>query len=207
MARRLLILGSTGSIGTQALDVVARAAGEAMGRRVIDATDGPGFLVNRCNRPFGLEALRLLQERIADVETIDAIVRAAGFRMGPFELQDLVGIVRQESEMKEALEGLSKLRERAVSVRVPGNREYNPGWHTALDLPNLLTVSEAITLCALERKESRGGHFREDFQDKDPNAAMFNHVVFKGDDGRMQLRRETIPKLPPELQQVVEENK
>ncbi|HWH92568.1 MAG TPA: 3-hydroxyacyl-CoA dehydrogenase NAD-binding domain-containing protein [Baekduia sp.] len=70
----------------------ARAAGEAMGRHVIDATDGPGFLVNRCNRPFGLEALRLLQERIAPVETIDAIVRAAGFRMGPFELQDLVGI-------------------------------------------------------------------------------------------------------------------
>jgi 3-hydroxybutyryl-CoA dehydrogenase len=71
---------------------VARAAGEAMGRRVIDAADGPGFLVNRCNRPFGLEALRLLQEQIADVETIDAIVRSAGFRMGPFELQDLVGI-------------------------------------------------------------------------------------------------------------------
>jgi 3-hydroxybutyryl-CoA dehydrogenase len=71
---------------------VARAAAVAMGRHVIDATDGPGFLVNRCNRPFGLEALRLLQEKIADVETIDAIVRAAGFRMGPFELQDLVGI-------------------------------------------------------------------------------------------------------------------
>ncbi|MBI5103860.1 MAG: 3-hydroxyacyl-CoA dehydrogenase [Solirubrobacterales bacterium] len=71
---------------------LTRAAGEAMGKRVIDATDGPGFLVNRCNRPFGLEALRLLQERLADVQTIDAIVRAAGFRMGPFELQDLVGI-------------------------------------------------------------------------------------------------------------------
>jgi 3-hydroxybutyryl-CoA dehydrogenase len=71
---------------------LARATGAAMGRRVIDASDGPGFLVNRCNRPFGLEALRLLQERVADVETIDAIVRAAGFRMGPFELQDLVGI-------------------------------------------------------------------------------------------------------------------
>src|SRR3954451_23580840 len=71
---------------------VARAAGEAMGRRVIAAADVPGFLVTRANRPFGLEALRLLQERVADVETIDAIVRAAGFRMGPFELQDLVGI-------------------------------------------------------------------------------------------------------------------
>ncbi|HEY7618496.1 MAG TPA: 3-hydroxyacyl-CoA dehydrogenase NAD-binding domain-containing protein [Solirubrobacteraceae bacterium] len=75
----------------EALDV-ARATGRAMGKRVIDATDGPGFLVNRCNRPFGLEALKLLQERAADVATIDAIVRSAGFRMGPFELQDLVGI-------------------------------------------------------------------------------------------------------------------
>jgi 3-hydroxybutyryl-CoA dehydrogenase len=71
---------------------LARATGRAMGKRVIDATDGPGFLVNRCNRPFGLEALKLLQERVASVEEIDAIVRAAGFRMGPFELQDLVGI-------------------------------------------------------------------------------------------------------------------
>lgn len=77
--------------GDEALGL-ARDTGAAMGRRVIDATDGPGFLVNRCSRPFGLEALRLLQERIADLETIDAIVRAAGFRMGPFELQDLVGI-------------------------------------------------------------------------------------------------------------------
>jgi 3-hydroxybutyryl-CoA dehydrogenase len=69
-----------------------RELGEAMGKRVIECKDGPGFLVNRCNRPFGLEALRLLQEQIADIETIDRIVRAAGFRMGPFELQDLVGI-------------------------------------------------------------------------------------------------------------------
>jgi 3-hydroxybutyryl-CoA dehydrogenase len=75
----------------EALDV-ARATGEAMGKHVIDASDGPGFLVNRCNRPFGLEALKLLQERVADVEAIDAIARAAGFRLGPFELQDLVGI-------------------------------------------------------------------------------------------------------------------
>jgi 3-hydroxybutyryl-CoA dehydrogenase len=69
-----------------------RELGEAMGKRVIVCRDGPGFVVNRCNRPFGLESLRLVQERIADVPTIDRIVRAAGFRMGPFELQDLVGI-------------------------------------------------------------------------------------------------------------------
>ena len=72
---------------------VARATGAAMGKQVIDAADGPGFLVNRCNRPFGLEALRLLSERVADIETIDRICRmAGGFRMGPFELMDLVGI-------------------------------------------------------------------------------------------------------------------
>jgi 3-hydroxybutyryl-CoA dehydrogenase len=72
---------------------LARATGEAMGKTVIDASDGPGFLVNRCNRPFGLEALRLLAERISDIETIDRIVRVeGGFRMGPFELMDLVGV-------------------------------------------------------------------------------------------------------------------
>ena len=72
---------------------VATATGEAMGKTVIRATDGPGFLVNRCNRPFGLEALRMLAERIADVQSIDRIVRMeGGFRMGPFELSDLVGV-------------------------------------------------------------------------------------------------------------------
>ncbi len=72
---------------------LAEATGRAMGKTVIRASDGPGFLVNRCNRPFGLEALRLLQERIADVETIDRICRMEGsFRMGPFELMDLVGV-------------------------------------------------------------------------------------------------------------------
>jgi 3-hydroxybutyryl-CoA dehydrogenase len=72
---------------------VARAAGEAMGKRVIAATDGPGFLVNRCNRPFGLEALRLLQEGVAQIEQIDLVCRlGGGFRMGPFELMDLVGV-------------------------------------------------------------------------------------------------------------------
>ena len=72
---------------------LAHATGDAMGKTVIRASDGPGFLVNRCNRPFGLEALRLLQERLADIETIDRICRMeANFRMGPFELMDLVGI-------------------------------------------------------------------------------------------------------------------
>ncbi|HKP60315.1 MAG TPA: fumarate reductase/succinate dehydrogenase flavoprotein subunit [Polyangiales bacterium] len=122
-------------------------------------------------------------------------------------MQDLVGIVRKEGEMQEALSGLAKLHERAILARSPGNREYNPGWHTALDLENLLIVSEAITRSAIERKESRGGHFREDYPNKDPAAAGYNLVTFRGPDGRMQLRREPIPPLPPELAQVIEENK
>ncbi len=78
---------------SEAALALADATGLAMGKTVIRATDGPGFLVNRCNRPFGLEALRLLGERVADVPTIDRIVRlGGGFRMGPFELSDLVGV-------------------------------------------------------------------------------------------------------------------
>ena len=99
-------------------------------------------------------------------------------------MQDLVGIVRNEGEMQEALLGIEALRERAKHVRVAGNREYNPGWHTALDLDNLLTVSEAIARCAIERKESRGGHFRDDYPEKDPAAAKFNLVTSRGADGR-----------------------
>jgi succinate dehydrogenase / fumarate reductase flavoprotein subunit len=122
-------------------------------------------------------------------------------------MQDLCGIVRTESEMKQALQVIAGLKERAKAVKVNGNREYNPGWHTALDLENLLTVSEAITLSAIERKESRGGHFREDFPDKKPEDAKYNLVLKRGADGQMQLRREPIPPLPPELAQVIEENK
>ena len=82
-----------GALSDERSLMLADATGEAMGKTVIRAQDGPGFLVNRCNRPFGLEALRLLQERIADIETIDRIMRIeGGFRMGPFELMDLVGI-------------------------------------------------------------------------------------------------------------------
>jgi succinate dehydrogenase / fumarate reductase flavoprotein subunit len=122
-------------------------------------------------------------------------------------MQDLVGIVRREDEMLRALDGLEALRERASRVGVAGNREYNPGWHTALDLPNLLTVSEAVTRCALERKESRGGHFRDDHPEKDPAYGTFNLLLRRGPDGEMQMTREPIPPLPPELQQIVEENR
>jgi succinate dehydrogenase / fumarate reductase flavoprotein subunit len=122
-------------------------------------------------------------------------------------MQDLVGIVRRESEMKEALERLRDLKHRAELAGAVGNREYNPGWHTALDLGNLMMISEAIARSAIERKESRGGHFREDFPEKDPAAAKFNIVVRKGTDGQMQLKREPIPPLAPALARIIEEQK
>jgi succinate dehydrogenase / fumarate reductase flavoprotein subunit len=146
---------------------------------------------------------------------LEPFERNGGQAEGPYQIQhelqemmqDLVGIVRREEEMLRALEGLEKIRKRARQVAVPGNREYNPGWHTALDLENLLTVSEAITRAAVERRESRGAHFREDYPNKDAAAGKFNIVVRKGPDGAMQVRREPLPELPAEMKQIIEEMK
>jgi succinate dehydrogenase / fumarate reductase flavoprotein subunit len=119
-------------------------------------------------------------------------------------MQNLVGIVRREDEMLRALEGLAGLWERARKARSPGNREYNPGWHTAMDLTNLLTVSEAITRAALLRKESRGGHFRDDYPRKDSaHFGKVNSIVWQGEDGRMQIRLDPIPEMPAELREVI----
>jgi len=122
-------------------------------------------------------------------------------------MQELVGIVRKDDEIRRALEALKALRERARKVSVTGNREYNPGWHTALDLQNLLTVSEIIARAALERKESRGGHFRDDFPEKDPNHASFNIVIRRGPAGEVQVSREPIPDMREDLKRIIEENK
>jgi len=120
-------------------------------------------------------------------------------------MQDLVGIVRREDDMRQALGKIDALRARARRVSVDGNREYNPGWHTALDLGNLLTIAEAITRCALERRESRGGHFRDDYPSKDGSYTSFNIVIRKANDGSMQLSREPIPPMPEELRAVITE--
>ena len=120
-------------------------------------------------------------------------------------MQELVGIVRTEKEMLLALEEIGNLKKRVRSVAVHGNREYNAGWHTALDLTNLLTVSEAITRAGLERRESRGGHFRDDYPNKDKNFGEFNIVVRRGPGGEMQIVPERIPPMPAELKQIIEE--
>jgi succinate dehydrogenase flavoprotein subunit len=153
-----------------------------------------------------------------------AVERAVKEALAPFELgpsgenpykvqqelqdtmQDLVGIVRTESEMREALTRLRGFTERAARVAVAGHREYNGGWHTAVDLPNLLTVAEAITVSALERKESRGGHFRTDYPDKSAEFGNINVMVKASPDG-IQVSRVPIPDMPAELKQVIEEQK
>ena len=177
---------------------------------------------------FGMRAGKYAAEFAArqssakvDARQADEIVRAAlepfnrqSGGEGPYQvehdlqtmMQELVGIVRREEEMRRALAALKTLRERAAKVSVTGNREYNPGWHTALDLQNLITVSEIVARAALERKESRGGHFRDDFPDKDPTYGKFNIVVRRGQGGEMQVTREPIPEMREDLMRIVEEN-
>lgn len=154
----------------------------------------------------------------------DSVEIAAGDALRPFDrasgenpfqvqydlqemMQDLVGIVRKEDELAQAEVELKKLRSRAANVKVIGNREYNAGWHTALDLGNLLTVSEAVALAALHRKESRGAHFRDDYPVKEAAFSTFNFVISKGAGGQMEIRREPIAPIRSDLQQLIEEFK
>ena len=120
-------------------------------------------------------------------------------------MQALVGIVRTESEMREAVDRIADYRRRASVVGVGGHREYHSGWHTAIDLHNLLDVSEAIAKSAIERRESRGGHFREDYPDKAAEFGTVNVAVRRGADGSAQVTRVAIPPMPDELKQVIEE--
>ena len=122
-------------------------------------------------------------------------------------MQHNVGIVRDEGEMRSTLDHLKTFWERAARVGITGNRDFNPGWHTALDLKNLLTVSEAITRAALERKESRGAQFREDFPEKDERFSKVNTVIRKAEDGSIEVRLEPLPEMPDYLKQVIEENR
>ena len=122
-------------------------------------------------------------------------------------MQELVGIVRNEGDMQRALEVIEALRQRAGKVSVIGNREFNPGWHTALDLKFLLIVSEAVARAALERKESRGAHFREDFEDKDDAFGSINITQHKGADGEMVINRVPVTPLREDLAAIIEENR
>ena len=170
---------------------------------------------------FAAKYARKNQHGSIDRDKVDAVAREA---LAPFErsdgenpytiqnnlqdaMQDLVGIVRTENEMREALEKIRSFKTRAEKAAVTGNREYNPGWHTALDVKNLLIISEAITRAALERRESRGAQFREDYPNKDERFGTVNTIVWKASDGSMQIRLEPLPEMPDYLKQVIEENR
>ena len=122
-------------------------------------------------------------------------------------MQELVGIVRTQQEMDQAVDKIASLKQRAGQAAAPGNREYNPGWHTALDLHSLLTVSEAVARAAAQRQESRGAHFREDYPEKDEEWGKTSLVVKKGGDGKMDVSREPVMEIPGELQAIIEENR
>jgi len=121
-------------------------------------------------------------------------------------MQSLVGIIRTDGELKKALEEIATLRERCRRIKIDGNRQYNPAWHLALDLHSLLTVSHAVTLAALERKESRGGHTRDDYPKTDPELGKVN-VVVRQVRGDMTVSREPLPQMPPELKALLEGDK
>jgi succinate dehydrogenase / fumarate reductase flavoprotein subunit len=122
-------------------------------------------------------------------------------------MQDLVGIVRTENEMEQAVQRIADLRARADGTGIAGNRQYNNGWHTAMDLDSLLVVSEAVTRAALLRKESRGAQFREDFPSKDAEWGKYNIVVKRSGDGQMHVEKRPLAPMPDELKAVVEEMK
>jgi succinate dehydrogenase / fumarate reductase flavoprotein subunit len=180
--------------------VFGKRAGEYAARFALEAT--PGHL----SEPAVEEAMR---RAVAPFEN-----GSRGSGESPYqlqhELQELmqreVGIVRNEPEMRHALGVIEELKERAQRVRIDGNRMYNPGWHTAIDLHNLLTVSEAVCRAALERRESRGAHFREDHPNKSDEFGSVNVVLRASADG-MRVSREPIPEMPAELKQIIEEMK
>jgi succinate dehydrogenase / fumarate reductase flavoprotein subunit len=172
----------------------------------------------------GEYAAKFAKENTAVTIDNDAIEQVAREGVAPFErssdenpytvqrdlqeiMQSNVGIVRNESEMQVALEKLKLLADRASRAGVEGHREFNPGWHTALDLKNLLIVSEAITRAAIERKESRGAQFRDDYPDKAERFAKVNTMISKAPEGSMQIRLEPLPEMPDYLKEVIEEMK
>ena len=114
-------------------------------------------------------------------------------------MNDLVGIIRTRVEVEEALQRLEKLKERADVVSVQGGREFNPGWHLALDLQNMLLVSECVAKAALQREESRGGHTRDDFPDMSPTWRKVNLICSVDDAGHAQVVQQPLPTIPDEL--------
>ncbi len=120
-------------------------------------------------------------------------------------MQSLVGIVRTDEDLRGALVKIAELRERAAKAKVGGNIQYNPGWHLALDLKNMLDISEAVTKAALERTESRGGHTREDFPESDKEWQKINNIVRQNKDG-ITVTRDARSPMPAELEELLKKD-
>jgi succinate dehydrogenase / fumarate reductase flavoprotein subunit len=153
---------------------------------------------------------------------LDVLADAARDALAPFEreggenpyavqhdlqqtMHDLVGIIRTEAEVQQALERIPALSQRVAALSVEGHRQYNPGWHLALDLPNMLLVAECVAKAALERQESRGGHTRDDYPDPDPEWGRTNLICSWDPDGGVGIRRQPLPQMPAELAEIFEE--
>jgi succinate dehydrogenase / fumarate reductase flavoprotein subunit len=183
------------------LIVFGKLAGEHAARfaRENGATRVPETSVNQA-----------IENALAPLDSNRAKVPGGAYQI-QYELQELmqdkVGIIRHESAMQEAIEGITELEARAATVSAPGNRQYNPGWHTALDLQNLLVVAQAIARSAIVRKESRGAHTRDDYKTKEDQFSHVNTAVRMGGDGEMQVTLEKIPEMPADLKQIIEDRK
>ncbi|MGY1616049.1 fumarate reductase/succinate dehydrogenase flavoprotein subunit [Geodermatophilus sp. SYSU D00691] len=173
-------------------------------------------------RRAGVAAAEQARSRQARAIPDEALADAARAALAPFEreggenpyavqhdlqqtMHDLVGIIRTEPEMKEALERIRSLEERIARLSVEGHRQYNPGWHLALDLPHMLVVSECIAKAALERQESRGGHTRDDFPAADAEWAKTNLVCTRPPGGGVVVTRQPLPRMPSDLSEIFEE--
>jgi len=134
---------------------------------------------------------------------------------GPYEvhralqevMQFKVGIVRTADDLQAAINELDAIEQRVNNVAVGGSIQFNPGWHLARDLKNMVTVSKSVARCALQRNESRGGHTRLDYPDMDPQCSTWNSITRKGGDGAMEVFTEPVPEMSAELKKLFEEEK
>ncbi len=213
----------TGESLVQGLYAAGEVAGGMHGSNRLGGNSLSDLLV--FGRRCGLNAAYYAKRVRDDLPVVDDadVVAAAADALAPFEveggenpytiqkdlqdvMQRLVGIIREGEELSESLARLEELKERARHLVVEGHRQYNPGWHLALDLRNMLLVSECIATAALERKESRGGHTRNDYPLPDPQWGNRNLVLTLDDGRQISLKHQPLPVMPGELQTLFEES-